>query len=74
MQKINGQNWYRPREVAELGLIKNSTGGDNVMSNYNFILVQIKAGRLKARNYSVSEKNPYYMVSETAIKNYNEGK
>lgn len=74
MQKIKGEKWYRPREIAQLGLIKNSTGGDNEMSNYNFILVQIKAGRLKARNYSVSESYPYYLVSEIAIKKYREGK
>lgn len=72
MRKIEGKKWYKPREIAVLGLIKNSTGGDNVESNYNFILKQIKAGKLKAKNYSVSEVVPYWMVSEDEIKRFNE--
>jgi hypothetical protein len=62
--------WYRPREIARLGLIKNSTGGDNEESNYNFILVQIKKGTLRARNYSEGQKMNYYLVSEEAIRDY----
>lgn len=74
MKIHEGQKWYRPREVAALGLIRNSTGGDNEDSNYNFILVQIKSGRLKARNYSEGKTRAYYLVSEESIKKYNKGK
>lgn len=74
MKSIKGQKWYKPREIAKLGLIKNSTGGDFEDSNYNFILVQIKAGRLEAHNYSEGKKRAYYMVSEQAIKDFNQGK
>lgn len=73
MKIYKSEKWYRPREIASLGLIRNSTGGDNEMSNYNFILVQIKTGRLKARNYSESKSRAYYMVSEESIKDYNKG-
>lgn len=64
--------WYRPREIAKLGLIRNSTNGDSEDSNYSFILKQIKAGRLKARNYSVSKTVSYWQVSEDAIKEFDE--
>lgn len=70
MTTLKGKKFYRPREIAELGLIKNSTGGDNIESNYNFILVQIKKGRLEARNYSEGDKIPYWLVSEEAIRKY----
>lgn len=73
MKLYEGKKWYRPREIASLGLIRNSTGGDNEDSNYNFILVQIRAGRLKARNYSEGNSRAYFLVSEDAIKQYNKG-
>lgn len=70
MRKIEGKKWYKPREIAVLGLIKNSTGGDNVESNYNFILKLIKAGKLAAKNYGIGG-TPYWMVSEDEIKRWN---
>jgi hypothetical protein len=70
MRNIEGKKWYRPREIAELGLIKNSTGGNNIESNYNFILVQIRNGNLRAKNYSEGHKLAYYLVSEDAITEY----
>ena len=63
------QKWYKPREIARLGLIKNSTGGDNENSNYYFILMLIKTGRLKAKNYSRGE-GAYWQVSEREIESY----
>ena len=71
MKLQNGKKWYRPREIAALGLIRNSTGGDKESSNYNFILVQIKNGSLKARNYAAGSTRPYFLVSEQAIADYN---
>lgn len=71
MRKIEGKKWLRPREIAVQGLIKNSTGGDNVDSNYNFILNLIKAGKLKAKNYGLGA-TPYWLVSEDEVKRWNQ--
>lgn len=68
---LYGKKWYRPREIASLGLIQNSSGTNNVHGNYKFILNQIKAGKLLAKNYSTTDR-PYYLVSEDAINKYHE--
>lgn len=70
MKVINGKKWYKPREIAKLGLITNSTGNDNEDGNYNFILELIRNDRLKAVNYSVGNKLAYYIVCETEIQEY----
>lgn len=69
MKTLHGKTWYRPRDIARLGLIKNSTGGDNEESNYNFILGLIKSGRLAAKNYGQG-KVRYWLVSEDEIARY----
>lgn len=61
--------WLRPREIARLGLIKNSKNSDNEDSNYFFILNLINTGRLKARDYS-SKSRRYWLVSEEEIERY----
>lgn len=63
------KEYYRPHEIAQLGLITNSTGGDNVASNYKHILQLIKTGNLKARNYGLGSR-PYYMVKASEIERY----
>lgn len=70
MRTLYNKRWYRPREVARLGLIKNSTGGDNENSNYAFILSLIQSGKLKAKDYSKTGSTPYYLISETEIERY----
>lgn len=70
MRTMYGQKWYKPREIAKLGLIQNSAGTNSVSGNYNFILNLIKSGRLKAKNYSTGEILNYYIVSEKAINAY----
>lgn len=65
------RKYYKPREIARLGLITNSTGGHNVESNYNFILKLIKSGKLKAKNYSVGP-TPYWLVSIDEINRWNQ--
>lgn len=72
MKTINSKKWYRPREVAELGLIVNSTGGNNVESNYNFILNLIKTGKLRAKDYSSGSKMHYWLVPEDEIERYHQ--
>lgn len=73
MRTLNTKNWYRPREIAQLGLIKNSTGGDNESSNYNYILELIRNGTLKAKNYATGPaKRPFWLVSEDEIRKYHE--
>jgi hypothetical protein len=71
MQSITTQKWYRPREIAKLGLIQNISGSNNEHSNYNFILNLIKSGRLKAKNVGAG-KVPIYQVSEGEVKRYHE--
>ncbi len=73
MKKLYGKDWYRPREIAELGLIKNSTGGDNVESNYHFILGLIQSKKLNARDYSRQGARPFWLVSAEEIERYNKG-
>lgn len=70
MKTLHGKTWYRPREIARQGLIKNSTGGDNEESNYNYILNLIKSGRLKAKDYSTGTKMHYWLVSADEIGRY----
>lgn len=59
----------KPRDIAKRGLITNSTGDDNESTNYQFVLKEIKAGRLKARNYGTKSRS-YWLVSEAEIKRY----
>jgi hypothetical protein len=59
----------RPSEIAKRGLITNSLNSTSYASNYQFILSEIKAGRLKAREYGTKSR-PYYTVSEAEIKRY----
>lgn len=68
-----GKRWYKPREIAELGLIKNSTGGNNKASNYHFIIGLISTGKLKARDYSKTGSRPFWLVSIDEISRYNSG-
>lgn len=71
MREVYDQKWYTPLEIARLGLIKNSRGDQaSVLGNYNFILKQIKAGRLRAKNYSTGTKRPNWLVSEEEIKRF----
>lgn len=69
MKTLYGKTWYRPREIARQGLIKNSTGGENEESNYNFILNLIRTNKLKAKDYG-SGSTPYWLVSEDEIERY----
>jgi hypothetical protein len=57
---------YKPRQIAELGLITNSKG----VSDYWFVLKLIKSGRLKAHNYGNAGRS-YFLVSPNSIKAYN---
>lgn len=73
MTVSKGQKWYRPREVARLGLIKNSTGGDNELSNYYFILGLIKSGKLRAKNYAKGPAGKaYWLIPESEIERYHD--
>lgn len=71
---IYGKKWYKPREIARLGLIQSSKGDASTLSgSYNFILELIKSGKLKARNYSHSGTRSYWLISEDEIKRYHKG-
>ena len=73
MKVAYGQKWYRPRDIARLGLIKNSTGGDREDSNYAFILSLISTGRLRAKNHSKGKTGrPFWLVPEKEIARYHD--
>lgn len=72
MKILYGKVFYRPREIAERGLITNSKGGDaSIESNYTYVLSLIRDGKLKAKNYSRGKKLNYYLVPEDEIERYN---
>lgn len=71
MRVIYNQKWYRPMEIAKLGLIKNSVNSESVNSNYEFILGLIKTGRLRAKNYSKGNK-PFWLVPESEVARYHD--
>lgn len=70
MKTLYNKKWYTPREIAKLGMIKNSTGGDKLNSNHMFILKLIHSGRLRAKNYSSGTKRPFWLVPEDEIERY----
>jgi hypothetical protein len=61
---------YTPRQLAQLGIIRNSIGSENEISNYQFILHEIEADRLEAINISAGEHKAHYIVTNRAIKQY----
>lgn len=72
MKMLYGKVFYRPREIAERGLITNSKGGDaTIDSNYTYVLSLIRDGKLKAKNYSRGKKLNYYLVPEDEIERFN---
>lgn len=70
MKVLYGKKWFRPREIAKLGLIKNSVGSDNEDSNRKYILKLIKSGKLLAKDYSATGAQPYWLVSQEEIDRY----
>ena len=65
------KEWYRPREISKLGLIKNSVASDNEESNRLFILKLIRNNILPAKNYGLNPKFKYYLVHRDEIEKYN---
>jgi general stress protein YciG len=71
MRKLYGQTWYKPMEIAKQGLIQSSKGeSGSIAGHYNFVLELIKSDRLKAKNYTKGNGNPYYLVPESEIMRY----
>lgn len=69
MKTLYNQTWYRPREIARLGLIKNSKGNTEA-GNYHYVIMLIQTGRLKAKNYGRNPLRPRYLVPENEIQRY----
>lgn len=61
--------FYKPLDIAKMGMIKNSKQSDDPNKNYFFILNLIKKGRLKAKDYGNGSRH-YWLVSEAEIKRY----
>ena len=74
MIKISNQKiWYKPMQIAKLGLIQNSKGDPaNVQNNYLFILDLIKTGKLRAKNYSKGKIRQNWLVPEPEIERYHD--
>lgn len=68
--KIDKKRWYKPREIAELGLITNSKG----KGDYWRVLKLIKQGKLTYTNYSTAAEErgtqEYKMVLGQSIVEY----
>lgn len=67
------KDWYRPMEIAKLGLIRSNARSNNPIGNYHFILRQIARGNLQATDYSKEGAKPYYKVHFTDIEKFNKG-
>jgi len=70
MIEQNGKDWYKPSEIAEQAMIKNSVG----KGDYRFIIRLIKNGRLKSETWNTAGDKSYYIVSHDEIKRYNEAR
>lgn len=63
--KIKPHLLYTPRQMESIGTISSKRG----YASYNFILDEIKAGRLKAENRGRG-KTPYFVVRGEDILEY----
>jgi len=71
--KINPNEEYRPREIADNGWIKPPRGEDKD-SAYHFILRIINRGQLQAKNRAEGMKVPHYVVIGNEILRYQKSK
>lgn len=67
MRVVDGEKFYSPREIADLGLITNSKG----KPDYNFVLRLIKRGELKYTILNPESQIEYKFVPESSINQYN---
>lgn len=73
MRTLYGQKWFTPMEIAKQGLIVNSKGDNSTINgNYNYVLMLIKTGRLKAKNYSNGKQRANYLIPESEIVRYHD--
>lgn len=70
MKTLYSKRWYTPRDIARLGLIKNTRGGDNINYNHSFILGLIHSGKLRAKDVSKGKKRSVWLVREDEIERY----
>lgn len=69
MKNIEPTKRYTPREIVKNGWIRST--GDSEDGHYNFVLREIRAGKLKSINYSHGQKEmPYYAVMGSEILRY----
>jgi hypothetical protein len=65
MKKINPQEWYRPKQVAQNGWIKNSKN----KGDYYLVLKLIARNKLRARDCGLG-KTPYFQIKGSDIMRY----
>lgn len=62
--------YYTPRQLAKLGLIP-VYGRNTESSNYQYIMMLIRMGRLKAYKMNPDSKvKPHYVVTDKDLKKY----
>jgi hypothetical protein len=63
--------WYKPREIARMGVIVNSVGNNSESSNYHYIVKLIRTRRLQAKEVGMGAKaRPVYLVSRDELQRY----
>ena len=68
--EINRIEWYKPMQIAIAGWIT-TPGTKKLLSIYSFILKEIEAGNLKAKNYARGKAGKkYFMVKGDWILDY----
>lgn len=73
MRTIYNKKWYTPMEIAKLGLIQNSRGDKGTISgHYDYVLELIKAGKIRAKNYSRGSQRKNWLVPEDEIVRYHD--
>jgi hypothetical protein len=69
LSDINPRKKYKPMEIAYNGWITST--GENIYSHYNFVLKEIKTGKLKAINYARGKKGmEYFKVYGSEVLRY----
>lgn len=64
IEQIDPTKWYKPSEVASLGLIENSKG----VRDKQYVRILIRRGLLAWRNYAMGEKGRnYYLIQGSEI-------
>lgn len=66
---MDNQEWLKPSQIAQNGLITNTKGN----ADYRFVVRLIKSGKLKAKVYTnTKDGKQYWLVHRSEIEKYNQ--